>query len=219
MRVLIFGATGMVGQGVLRECLLDSHVTEVVSIGRTALTTKHAKLRDVVKSDLFHFAPDEPALEAIDACFFCLGVTSVGKSEEEYTRITYTLTMAAAEPLAARNPAMTFIYVSGQGTERDMMWARVKSRTENSIMRLFKNGYAFRPGIILPVNGEKSRVSAANWLYSITSPIYGILRRAFPRQVITTDELGRAMLNIARDGAPKHVLEQADIGELGRLSA
>jgi hypothetical protein len=208
----------MVGQGVLRECLVDPQVTEVISIGRSALATQHAKLRSFVKPDLFHFDPTEPAFNSIDACFFCLGVTSVGKNEEEYTRITYTLTMAAAEPLSARNPAMTFIYVSGQGTGRDLMWARVKSRTENEIIRLFKNGYAFRPGIILPVNGEKSRVAAANWFYTFTSPLYGILQRAFPRQVITTEELGRAMLHVARNGAPKHVLEQPDIGMLGRIA-
>lgn len=211
----------MVGQGVLQECLLDPQVTEVVSVGRSALNMSHPKLRDVVKPDLFRFDPDEPAFEGIAACFFCLGVTSAGKGEEEYTRLTYTLTMAAAEALALRNPAMTFIYVSGQATDGtghgSLMWARVKGRTENAIIQTFPKGYAFRPGVILPMHGEQSRVPAYRWLYALTKPLWGTMRRTFPRQVITTEELGRAMLYVARNGAPKHVLEQADIGELGRI--
>jgi uncharacterized protein YbjT (DUF2867 family) len=216
MNVLIFGATGMVGQGVLRECLLDPAVDRVQTIGRSATGVRHSKLREVAHPDLFHYAAIEPALTGFDACFFCLGVSAGGMSEAEYTRLSYTLTLAAAETLARLNPGMTFIYVSGAGTvsseQGRIMWARIKGKTENALLRLpFKAAFMFRPGVIQPVHGERSKTAAYRILYSLTKPLLPLLRRLFPRSILTTEEMGRAMLHAAKHGAPKKVLEAADI--------
>ncbi len=150
MDVIVFGATGMVGQGVVRECLRDPDVRRVVTVGRTPVEQKDAKLEDVVCADLFDLAPLEPRLSGFDACFFCLGVSSAGMPEREYARITYDLTLNAATLLARWNPRMTFIYVSGAGTDSTehgrIMWARVKGRTENALLRLpFQAAHMFRP--------------------------------------------------------------------------
>jgi uncharacterized protein YbjT (DUF2867 family) len=165
MRVLVFGATGMIGQGVLRECLLAPDVESVAAIGRTATGIAHPKLRDIVHRDLVDYRAIESQLSGFDACFFCLGVTSAGMSEEDYTRIAYDITIAAAETLARLNPQMTFVYVSGVGTDSTergrTMWARVKGRTENALLRLpFRGAYMFRPGFIEPRFGVKSRTSS-----------------------------------------------------------
>jgi uncharacterized protein YbjT (DUF2867 family) len=217
MKVLIFGATGMVGQGVLRECLLASDVELVLTIGRTATGRQNQKLREIVRPDLFDYSSIENELLGFDACFFCLGVSSFRMKEGDYTRITYTLTMAAAETLA-RNPQMTFIYVSGVGTDSSehgrSMWARVKGRTENSLLRLFKAAYMFRPGLIEAVHGIRSKTTMYRVLYALGRPAFLLLRRAFPNQVLTTEEIGRAMLNAVRRGYPKRVLEPPDIRAL-----
>ena len=162
MNVLLFGATGMVGQGVLRECLLDPGVVSVQTVGRTATGAHHAKLRELLHNDLWHYQSLEAQLSGFDACFFCLGVASAGMTEENYERVTYGITMAAAEMLTRVNPQMTFIYVSGTGTNSSergrIMWARVKGKTENALLRLpFKAAYMFRPGIIEPLHGARSR--------------------------------------------------------------
>ena len=216
MNVVLFGATGMVGQGVLRECLLAPDVESVAAIGRTATGIAHPKLRDIVHRDLMDYRAIENQLSGFDACFFCLGVTSAGMTEEDYSRITYGITMAAAETLARLNPQMTFVYVSGVGTDSTergrTMWARVKGRTENALLRLpFRAAYMFRPGFIEPRFGVKSRTSSYRIFYAITRQLFPILRRAFPSQVLATDEIGQAMLIVARRGAPKHVLEPKDI--------
>ena len=216
MNVLVFGATGMVGQGVLRECLLAPDVESVAAIGRTATGIAHPKLRDIVHRDLTDYRAIESRLSGFDACFFCLGVTSAGMTEEDYTRITYGITVAAAETLARLNPQMTFVYVSGVGTDSTergrTMWARVKGRTENALLRLpFHGAYMFRPGLIEPRFGAKSKTSWYRIFYAIARPLFPILRRAFPSQVLATDEIGQAMLIVARRGAPKHVLEPRDI--------
>ena len=216
MNVVLFGATGMVGQGVLSECLLAPDVEAVAALGRTATGVAHPKLRDIVHRDLTDYTAIESQLSGFDACFFCLGVTSAGMSEEDYTRITYGITIAAAETLARLNPQMTFVYVSGVGTDSTergrTMWARVKGRTENALLRLpFRAAYMFRPGFIEPRFGVKSRTSSYRIFYAITRPLFPILRRAFPSQVLATDEIGQAMLIVARRGAPKHVLEPRDI--------
>jgi uncharacterized protein YbjT (DUF2867 family) len=223
MKTLIFGATGMVGQGVLRECLPASDVEAVLAIGRTATDVSHAKLRDLVVPDLFDVAAYEGELTGFDACFFCLGVSSAGMTEEAYTRLTYDLTMTVAETLARLNPEMTFVYVSGAGTDSSehgrSMWARVKGRLENALLRLpFRAAYMFRPGLIVPLHGIKSKTRAYRIAYALLKPVLPVVRRAFPNQVVTTEELGRAMLIVARRGAPKRVLETGDLRALLRDS-
>jgi uncharacterized protein YbjT (DUF2867 family) len=217
--VLLFGATGMIGQGVLRECLLAPDVDRVVSVGRSSTGTAHPKLREIVHKDLWNFAPIEAELAGFDACFFCLGITSAGMSEADYTRVTYDITMAAANVLVRLNPAMTFVFVSGAGTDSTergrLMWARVKGKTENTLLRMpFKAAYMFRPGVVQPLHGVRSRTAAYRVLYSITAPLIPLLRRTFPNQILTTEEMGQAMLNAVRHGAPKRVLESGDIRQL-----
>ena len=219
MRVMIFGASGMIGQGVLRECLLDSGVEDILSVGRSKSGQSGPRLREIVHADLFHYESLEPELSGFDACFFSLGMTSVGKTEAEYTRITYDLTLAAATALAGLNPQMTFIYVSGAGTDSTeagrYMWARVKGRTENAILRLpFKAAYMFRPFLIQPLDGIRSKTPVYQRVYDITRPALPFLLRMFPQYVTTTERLGLAMLKAARDGAPKRVLESVDINRL-----
>jgi uncharacterized protein YbjT (DUF2867 family) len=224
MRVLIFGATGMVGQGVLRECLLDPDIEAVQTVGRAATGVHDPMLREIVQPDMFHYAGIEVELKGFDACFFCLGVSSAGMSELQYENLTYTLTLAAAETLARLNPSMTFVYVSGAGTDSSekgrVMWARVKGKTENAILRLpFKAAYMFRPGIIQPVHGARSKTTAYRVGYALAKPVIPLLRLLFPRYILTTEEIGRAMIHVARRGAPKKVLESWDIGDCARPSA
>lgn len=221
MKVVIFGATGMVGQAVLRECLLDPDIDLVLTLGRSVTGVSHAKLRKVVRADLTQYSGIEGDLRGFDACFFCLGVSSGGMSEADYERLTYGITLAAATTLARLNPAMTFIYVSGMGTDSTergrTMWARIKGKTENALLRLpFRAAYMFRPGVIQPVHGEQSKTAAYRTLYTVTKPLLPVLRRLFPKCIITTEEIARAMIAAARWGAPKKILESADIGTLAR---
>lgn len=220
MKVLIFGATGMVGQGVLRECLGDSAVTEVVALVRKPSLPAHPRLREVVHADFFDYRVVEAELAGFDACFFCLGVSSAGLPEAEYRRLTHDLTLAAAETLARLNPAMTFIYVSGAGTDSTergrSMWARVKGQTENALRRQpFRAVYLFRPGLIQPLHGIRSLTGWYQAAYTVLGPLFPLLRRLFPKAILTTEELGRAMLRVAREGAPKAVLEASDLIALG----
>ncbi len=219
MNVLLFGATGMVGQGVLRECLRDPGVGRVLAVGRSATGQAQEKLRDLVVPDLANLAAVEPELRGFDACFFCLGVTSAGLSEERYTRLTYDLTLGVARTLARLNPAMTFVYVSGTGTDSSergrIMWARVKGRTENALLALpFKAAYMFRPGYIQPLDGIQSRTRWYRVVYAAVAPLYPVLRRLFPGAVTTTAQVGRAMLAVARGGFRRPVLETRDINGL-----
>jgi uncharacterized protein YbjT (DUF2867 family) len=215
MKVLIFGATGMVGQGVLLECLRDPQVELVVTIGRTAAGTQNAKVREIVHGDLSNYAGMEEALAGFDACFFCLGVSSSGMKEADYTRITYDFTLAAAEALSRLNPGMVFTYVSGAGTDSSekgrTMWARVKGRTENALLRLPLKATMFRPGIIVPMDGIQSKTPVYRIFYKIAGPLLPLLKRALPNQVLTTREIGRAMLAVARGGYEKRILEMKDI--------
>ncbi|MBK5417484.1 NAD(P)H-binding protein [Pseudomonas sp. TH31] len=216
MKALIFGATGMVGQGVLRESLLAADVEQVVVVGRTPVETTDPKLQSLVVPDLTRPSAVEGQLQGFDACFFCLGVSSSGMDETQYSRLTYDLTLAVAEVLARLNPNMTFVYVSGAGTDSSekgkSMWARVKGRTENALLRLpFKAVYLFRPGVIQPLNGAVSKTSAYRWTYIVMGPLLPLLRRLFPRHVLTTVSVGRAMLGVARHGAAIAVLEAPDI--------
>jgi uncharacterized protein YbjT (DUF2867 family) len=219
MDVILFGASGMVGQGVLRECLPDPQVQRVLSIGRSATGLQHPKLREIVRGNLFDYSDVESDLSGYDACFFCLGATAAGKTEEEYRHVTYDLALAAATTLATLNPQMTFIYVSGTGTDSTeqgrTMWARVKGSTENAILRLpFKAAYMFRPAFIQPMHGETSKTRLYRLFYAITPLLLPLLKRLFPRSVTTTEQMGRAMIAAARNGAPQAILETEDINKL-----
>lgn len=216
MKVILFGATGMVGQGVLRECLRDDGVESVLAIGRRSTGVTHPKLREIVQQDLFDFAavPDAD-LQGYDACFFCLGVSSAGMSEADYTRQTFDLTLGWARVLARVNPAMTFIYVSGTGTGGRAMWAQVKGRTEDALLALFPSAYMFRLAMLLPKNREVSRTRWTRISYVVFRPLLPLIRVLAPGGVITTEELGRAMIRVAREGAPKRVLENRDMRALG----
>jgi uncharacterized protein YbjT (DUF2867 family) len=215
VKVLLFGATGMVGQGVLRECLLDPNVELVQSIGRTSTGAQHPKLRQIVHSDLFHYETIEASLSGFNACFFCLGVASSGITEEAYDRVTYGITVAAAEVLCRLNPKMTFIFVSGAGTDSSerarIMWARVKGKTENALLWLPFAAYMFRPGLIEPLDGIKSKTAIYRVFYTLAGPLLPLLRFTFPNQILTTRQIGRAMLKVASHGFPKRILESKDI--------
>ena len=222
MKVILFGATGMVGQGVLRECLLDPAVEHVLAVGRSATGQTHAKLRELVRQDLLDYSAVENQLSGYDACFFCLGVTSAGTTEQDYRRVTYDITMAAARTLARHNPQMTFIFVSGAGTDGTargrVMWARVKGETENALRQLpFKASYAFRPGFIQPLHGIRSKTRLYRLAYAVIGPLYPVLKALVPKYVTTTEQMGRAMILVARQGAPKPVLESADINAISRV--
>ena len=215
MKVLIFGATGMVGRGVLRECLLDPDVELAATVGRNLLGIKDPKLVEIAHQDLADYSQIEDRLRGFDACFFCLGVSSAGMKEADYERLTYGLTMAAAETLSRLNPGMIFIYVSGAGTDSTekgrIMWARVKGRTENALLRVPLEAYMFRPGIIEPMDGIKSKTAAYRVPYMLLKPLLPLLRRALPNQVVTTRMMGQAMLQVARHGYAKRILEIKDI--------
>lgn len=224
MNVILFGATGMVGQGVLRECLLAPDVQRVLSIVRSPSGQHHAKLREVVPADFYDLSSIESELSGYDGCFFTLGVTSAGMTEQQYTHVTYDLTLAAAKPLAGLNPGMTFIYVSGAGTDSTesghTMWARVKGKTENAILRLpFKAAYMFRPGFIQPLHGITSKTKSYRIVYAISTPIFPMLKAIFPRHIATTEEVGRAMLNVVRHGFSKIILEARDIIQAASTTA
>jgi uncharacterized protein YbjT (DUF2867 family) len=218
MKVLIFGGTGMVGQGVLRECLRAVDVEVVAPVGRNATGHHDPKLREIVHADLFNLAAIEPELTGFDACFFSLGVSAAGISEADYARINYTLTLAVAETLSRLNPGMTFVYVSGAGTDSTensrVMWARVKGRTENALLRLPVKAFMVRPGLIQPLDGIQSKTRTYRILYSLTKPFLPLLRWALPSQVLTTREIGRAVLEVARRGHEKRILETRDIRAL-----
>jgi uncharacterized protein YbjT (DUF2867 family) len=219
MKVILFGATGMVGQGALRECLLDPAVERVLVIGRNPIHQRHAKLREIRHDNFLDYSAIEPDLVGYDACFFCLGISSVGLNEERYRQITYDFTLAAARVLSRLNPAMVFIYVTGRGTDSTergrLMWARVKGKTENALLKLpFKAAYMFRPGAIQPLHGIKSKTAWVQAIYVAAAPIFGLLRRMAPQYVTTTERIGRAMIKVARDGYPRPVLESDDINQV-----
>jgi len=214
MRVIVFGATGMIGRGVLRECLLDPGVERVLAIGRSGSGQTHEKLRDVVLPDLTRYESVAAELSGYDACFFCLGVTSAGMSEPDYRRITHDIAVAAARALVAASPGMTFVFVSGAGTNANSktMWARVKGETENEILAMpFARKYVFRPAFVRPLHGITSRTTSYRVLYALMRPLVPIIGALAPRHVTTTEKVGRAMLNVARRGADKTILENSDI--------
>jgi hypothetical protein len=219
MRAIVFGATGMVGEGVLLECLKHPDVESVLVVGRRTCNMKHPKMSELIHRDFFDYSGIEGKLEGYDACFFCLGVSSVGMKEPEYTRITYDLTMRAATTLSRLNPGMTFCYVSGTGTDSSeqgrLMWARVKGRTENHLARLpFKAVYSFRPGLMKPTKGQKN----VNLLLKALGTTYPVLKFLSPKHVCKLEELGLAMICVSKTGYSKKVLENLDISRLGTLN-
>ena len=218
MKVILFGASGMVGQGVLRECLHDPSVTQVLSIGRSATGQQHARLTEIIRGDFLDYSDIEPQLGGYDACFFCLGVSSIGMDAERYRHLTYDVTLAAARTLARLNPQMTFVYVTGAGTDSTeqgrVMWARVKGKTENDLLKLFRAAYMFRPAAIQPLHGVRSKTAWVQAIYVASAPLLSWLARIAPKYVTTTEQMGRAMIKVARDGYPKPVLESEDINSL-----
>jgi uncharacterized protein YbjT (DUF2867 family) len=219
MKVILFGATGMVGQGVLRECLLDAGVESVLAVGRSPTGQRHAKLRELMHDNFLDFSAVESQLAGYDACFFCLGVSSVGMNEERYRHLTYDITMAAAKTLSKLNAGMVFIYVTGRGTDStergSLMWARIKGKTENDLLKLpFKAAYMFRPAGIQPLHGIKSKTAWVQAIYVVASPLLTLLNRVAPTYMTTTEQVGRAMIKVARDGYPKPVLESDDINRV-----
>lgn len=222
MKVIIWGATGMVGQGVLRECLQAGDVTGVIAVGRSAPIVQHAKLQSIVRQDLFQYDAIAPQLTGIDACFFCLGVSSAGMREPDYRRITHDLTLAVATQLAELNPSMTFVYLSGSGADSTgksrAMWARVRGTAENALLKLpFAKTYIIRPGIILPRHGAVSKTPFYRFFYRLLGPLLSLLRPLSPDFILTTEIIGLAMLNLVRHGSPTAILESSAINRLARL--
>jgi len=219
VKVLIFGATGMVGQAALRECLLDPGVAAVVTIGRSPTGQSHPKLREIVHADLLDYSAIEGELAGFDACLFCLGIASAGMSEADYSRITYEMPVAAAQTLLRLNPGMVFVHTSAAGADSSekgrFMWARVKGRAENALLRMpFKGVYAFRPAMIRPMHGIESRTALYRILYKALGPLLAPLEKHFPRYVTSTERIGKAMLKVVRDGSPKRILDCEDINRL-----
>lgn len=218
MNVVVFGASGMVGAGVVRECLDEPRVTSVLVVGRTPCGIAHPKLRELLRKDFYDYRDATDAFKHLDACFFCLGVSSVGMAEADYRRVTYDLTIAAATALAAANPGMTFCYVTGMGTDSTergrSMWARVKGKTENQLLRMPFQAYMFRPGYIQPRKGVRSKTGWYQAVYNVIGPLYPLLRRIAPNHVTTTENVGRAMIRIAVGGYEKTFLENVDINAL-----
>jgi uncharacterized protein YbjT (DUF2867 family) len=218
VKVIIFGATGMVGQAVLIACLLDVRVQRVLLIGRSGADVTDPKVEQIVHEDFLDFSSISAELAGYDACFFCLGVSVAGMTEAAYRRVTYYITMSAGRELAERNPSLRFLYISGAGTDSTergrLMWARVKGETENAVLSLPFQGYALRPGYIQPMRGVRTKNRLYRNLYRLTGGMYPVLSRVAARHVITSDQLARAMLHIAAAGSSKRVLESADLVRL-----
>lgn len=224
LKVILFGATGMVGQGVLRECLLEPMVESVLAVGRSSVGQQNEKLQEIVGPDVANLSSVEKHLAGYDACFFCLGLSSAGMDAPTYHRLTYDLTTSVASMLARLNRGMTFIYVSGAGTDSSergrLMWARVKGKTENALLNMpFKAAYMFRPGYIQPLHGIRTTTKWYGWMYAVMGPLYPALKMILPKYVTTTECIGRAMIKVANQGAPKRILESWDINDIcaGRM--
>jgi uncharacterized protein YbjT (DUF2867 family) len=219
MKTIVFGATGMVGMGALLECLEDQRVHSVLVVGRRSVGVRHPKLEEIIHQDFFSYESIERRFADCDACFFSLGVSSVGMAAETYYHLTYDLTLAAATSMVRANPGMTFCYVSGEGTDSTeqgrMMWARVKGKTENALLRLpFKAAYMLRPGYIQPLKGVTSRTPLYQTIYVVLGFLYPVLHALLPRYTTTTVDIGRALIRLAIHGDAQHVLTTADINRL-----
>jgi uncharacterized protein YbjT (DUF2867 family) len=218
MKIILFGATGMVGRGALQACLDDPGVTRVLAVGRAAPDVTHAKLETLLHKDFTDFTAVESQLQGWDACLFCLGVSAAGMSEADYRRVTYDYALAAGRTLARLNPEMRFLYVSGQGTDgtgtSKMMWARVKGETENALRALPFRAFMLRPGYIQPVGGFVSKTLLYRAIYTVLGPLYPVLKPMFPGAMIDNLALGRAMVRVAREGSDLKVLESIDLTHL-----
>jgi hypothetical protein len=218
IKAIVVGSTGMLGKGTLLECLAEPNVESVLVINRQPAGIKHEKLNEIIHKDLYKLNPIENQLRGFSACFFCLGISSVGVNEKVYTRITYNLTLSVANSFLKLNPNGIFCYVSGAGTDStesgNRMWARVKGKTENALLALpFKGVYMFRPGYIQPVKGIKSKTRNYNIFYWVMKPFYPLLKR-MPRYVTSTEKLGRAMIKVGLSGYEKAILESSDINSI-----
>ena len=219
MNVVIFGASGMVGQGVLRQCVRDGTVERVLVVGRTSTGSTEHKVEEIVLPDLTRLTSIEPALARCDACFFCLGVSSSGMSEARYTAVTHDLTLAVARTMARLKPGMAFCYVSGAGTDRSergrVMWARVKGRTENDLLALPLRATMLRPGVIVPLHGERSKTPSYRRFYDVAGAVLRLLLPVLPKAFVTSSaQVGRAMISVAGMGLPPPVLESRDINRM-----
>ncbi|MCX6283002.1 MAG: epimerase [Bacteroidetes bacterium] len=220
IKPIITGTTGMVGKGVLLECLDSPDVESVLVINRKSLGLQHPKLKEVLHGDFFNLAPVASEMKGYDSCFFCLGVSSAGMKEEEYTKLTYNLTLTFAKTFISQNPGSAFCYVSGAGTDSSekgrVMWARVKGRTENALLALpFRSAYMFRPGFIEPLKGIKSATKLYNTLYIVLRPLFPVIR-AMPKFATDTVRVGKAMINVALRGYEKKHLECTDINIISK---
>ena len=218
LKVILFGSSGMIGQGVLNECLNNDLVNSVLVVNRLACGITHSKLKEIIHLNMFDLAPSSKELTGYDACLYCLGVSSAGMGEEEYNTMTYELTLHVASVLLNLNPGMTFCYVSGAGTDStgkgSIMWARVKGRTENELLHMsFKAAYMFRPGYIQPMKGVKSKTRLYRMMYSIFKPFYFILKH-IESMVTDSETLGKAMIVVASQGYEKNILESSDINSI-----
>ena len=221
MKAIITGATGMVGKGVLLECLDHEHVSEILVIGRNPVDVKHPKLRELIHKDFSDFSALSSELKEYDACFFCMGVSSVGMKETDYKHLTYDLTLALARKLVLLNPEMTFTYVSGVRTDSTekgrIMWARVKGKTENDLLSLgFKQAFMFRPGAIIPLRGIKSRTKNYQFIYDYFTWLLKLIKAISPNSIVTTTQIGLAMINSVLKGYPENILHPKDILQLSR---
>jgi hypothetical protein len=220
MKVILFGSTGMIGQGVLMECLKNPQVESVLAVNRRGASITHPKLKELVHKDFSDFTSLIPAFASYDACFFCLGISAIGLSENEYSKITFELTARVGETLLKANRNITFCYISGAGTDSSekgrAMWARVKGKTENTLLAMsFKKAYMFRPGYIQPLKGIKSRTTWYNIIYFIFKPLYFILK-PFKGMVTDTESMAKAMIHAALHGYDKKIIESADINILAK---
>ena len=218
IKVIVTGATGMVGEGVLQQCLESTRVSEVLIINRRPSGVVHHKLKEIIHADFFDFSTIEAQLNDYDACYFCLGVSSVGMKEPEYYRLTYTLTMHVAETLSRLNANMIFCYVSGAGTDSTekgrSMWARVKGKTENDLRRLpFKKAHAFRPGFIKPTKG----LTRTHRFYKYINWLFPIGRAIYPNGFCTLHELGLSMIHVVTRGCNKDIITGKDIIQLAKV--
>jgi hypothetical protein len=218
IKAIIFGATGMVGEGVLLETLKYKNIESILIIGRRPCMVTHEKLKEIIHHDFYNYSTIEERLKGYNACFFCLGVSSVGMNEQNYTRITYDLTMQVATTLSRINPDMTFCYVSGTGTDSTehgkMMWARVKGKTENDLKKLpFKSVYLFRPGLMKPTKGQKN----VKPIFKAAGLMYPVLKLISPRNICTLEDVGLAMIHAVEVGYQKQILENMDIAQLAKI--
>ena len=218
MNVIVFGATGMVGQSVMREVLADDRVEKILVIGRSPLAERPSRVEEIVHGDFFDFTSIADQLAGYDACFFCLGVSSTGMKEADYRRVSYDITLAAGEVLARVNPGMAFLYVSGMGTDSTehgrVMWARVKGAIENALLRLPLRAYGIRPGFILPIHGVRTKTPLYAAIYRVTGWLYPVARRVAPGYVMTSEELGRAMIAVAVQRPEDRVLAPKELKAL-----